>query len=535
MKNFLVPFPLEADAYQLGHFLMIPQGMNDFQCSQGMFRRQFAWGDQFSDSRVVAAGMLAFAALELERFREEPLTMEEIDETEEFLRTFQANPANPGQPLPYPFDRRMFKRIVKEFGGVPPICLMGLREGQAHYVGEPFVQAFTDVPGMGELTGHIESSMLPYYWASAAVATRGRIRKQKMMEEMRKDFPHEEISALIPRVEYGFHDFGRRGAHSAQITGMAHLLNYLGTDTLDAAFAAWKYLNWKRDFGARSIMAAAHRTVTPWERESSSIDNMVKLFGHTIFAFVADSYGYEQGIKKLAQRVPVVRAKGGWIVGRPDSGDVVQTIILGLREFEGVLSQFDGGVTRIPGSNLKLLNGASIIQGDGVSDNKLFTQIYPAVRTAGFSIANVAIGMGEYNHRSVRSDLELAWKICSVGINEAEGAPMQGYRGVMKDSDTDYKRSLPTPVSAHLSPGVYERRFRKITPEQLVRGETGDFAVYFDGRPNGLPVTRQSFSEARERTWQSWNDLLPNRPCDTLDPEIRVMQKEYLKRMEEAA
>lgn len=527
----MVPYPLEADAYQIGHFLMIPQGMGDFQCSQGIFRREFAWGDQFADSRVVAAGFLPFVALELVR---SPLTMDDIEETEEFLASFQANPANPTQPLAYPFDRKMFERIVKEFGGKLPICLMGLREGQAHYVGEPFVQAFTDVPGMGELTGHIESGMLPYFWASAAVATRGRIRKQKMLEELMKDFPEKPIDELRIMVEYMFHDFGRRGAASAQITGMAHLLNFLGTDTLDAAFAAWKYLNGKQDFGARSIMAAAHRTVTPWDTEASSIDNMVAKFGHTIFAFVADSYGYDQGIRKLAERIPVVRAKGGWIVGRPDSGDPVQCIIKGLREFEEVLAPL-GGVSILPGSGLKLLNGASIIQGDGVSDNLLFTKIYPAVRTAGYSIANVAIGMGEYNHRAVRSDLELAWKVCMVGVNEEEGAPIQHYRGVMKDSNSDFKRSLPTPVSAHLQPGVYERRFRAITAEQLKHGEIGDYVVYYDGRPNPLPVTRQTFSEARELTWNSWNQLLPRRPVQTLDPEILAMQREYLERIKAAA
>ena len=64
----------------------------------------------------------------------------------------------------------MFVRILKDHGGRFPIVISGLPDGQAHYVGEPHVQIWTDVPGMGECVGWIESTMLPYLWTSATVA-----------------------------------------------------------------------------------------------------------------------------------------------------------------------------------------------------------------------------------------------------------------------------------------------------------------------------------------------------------------------------
>jgi nicotinamide phosphoribosyltransferase len=515
MRAYPVPLPLEADAYQIGHFRMIPPGMEDFECSQAIFRKPLGDFAAETDYRIVAAGVLPFVQLELSR----RLTRDAVNEASWFLEEFCATPRGAAA---YPFPRVLFERIVDEFDGRWPICVTALRDGQAHVVGEPHVQIWTDEPGMGEAVGWIESTMLPYLWTSSTVATRGRRRKARMREVYRQAYPSRDSDALLAMIEYKFHDFGRRGGAATQITGLAHLLNWLGTDTVDAAYVATRHLNGGKKFGAMSIPAAAHRTVTPWPTEDQAIDHMIAEFGDGIFSFVADSYGYARGIRKLAGRASVIKAKGGILVGRPDSGDPVDCVLEGLTVFADAF-----GYT-LQETGLKVLTNASIIQGDAVSDRLLFESIYPAMVRAGFCPSNLAIGMGEENHRALRSEMEHAYKTSAVGVKGEDG--LGGIRDVMKGADSRFKRSLPGPVSAHFEPGSFARRIRAVSLAQLRAGETGDLVVVYDGRRRPLRATRELFEESRRRCWRTWEEL-PADPGDTIDPAIRARQEQYLASM----
>lgn len=518
MRAYPVPLPLEADAYQIGHFRMIPPGMEDFECSQAIFRKPLAdfAADAPPDYRVISAGVLPFVQLELSR----QVTRADIDESAAFLETFRAMPHG---LAPYPFPRALFERIADEFEGRWPICVTALRDGQAHIVGEPHVQIWTDEPGMGEAVGWIESTMLPYLWTSSVVATRGRRRKGRMLEVYQRAYPSRPAAELLAIIDYKFHDFGRRGGAATQITGLAHLLNWLGTDTVDAAYVATKYLNDGQPFGVTSIPAAAHRTVTPWPTEDQAIDRMIDEFGDGIFSFVADSYDYARGIRKLAGRAAIVKAKGGVLVGRPDSGDPVACVVEGLQVFAEAF-----GYT-LQETGLKVLTHAAIIQGDGVGDRLLFEGIYPAVLAAGFCPSNLAVGMGEENHRARRSELEHAYKTCAVGLSGADGA-LGGVREVMKGAESRFKRSLPGPVRARFAPGEWRSRIQPATLDQLRAGDTGELVVLYDGRRRPLAVTRERFTESRRRCWETW-EALPRDPGDTIDPEIRRRQEAYLASM----
>ena len=147
------------------------------------------------------------------------------------------------------------------------------------------------------------------------------------------------------------------------MTGIAHLINWLGTDTVDAAYAAKHDLNGGRKFGACSIAAAAHRTITPWSTELAAYRHMVEKFKDGIFSVVADSYNYAKGMEMLAGFAEVVKLHGGCLVGRPDSGDPVRCIVQGLQIFAAAF-----GCT-LQERGLKVLQNASILQGDGVSDS----------------------------------------------------------------------------------------------------------------------------------------------------------------------
>src|SRR5204863_5274326 len=128
---------------------------------------------------------------------------------------------------------------------------------------------------------------------------------------------------------------------------------------------------------------------------------------------------------------------------------------------------------------------------------------------------NVAFGMGEHNHKCVRSETEHAYKTCLVGTPDLAARNASSrvhapdardesieYHAVMKSSESLFKRSLPCPVSLDFSGargGNYANRVRPATVADLKRGATGELVVLYDGRPNPLPVRSELFEQTRQR------------------------------------
>ena len=124
------------------------------------------------------------------------------------------------------------------------------------------------------------------------------------------------------------HDFGGRGAASlkqAGIGGLAHLVNFAGTDTLTVLLYAWAFYD--EPMAGYSIPAAEHSTMTEWGKagETETLRNMLHRFGGPgkFVAVVSDSYEiYHAVAETWGERLKEeVRQMGGTLVVRPDSGD----------------------------------------------------------------------------------------------------------------------------------------------------------------------------------------------------------------------
>lgn len=502
MKTYTTPLPLQVDAYQANHFELIPPGMENFQCSQVIHRKNL----YEEDRRLVSAGLSPFVHLHMTQ----RVTMEDIKKAEDIYSDFHA----PGTPYRWPID--LFKRIVNEHDGYLPIVITGLKDGQAFYTGEPQVQIWTDVPGMGELVGWIESDLLPYLWSSTIVATRGRHIKERMIEVWRESFPEKSTEELEEMCQYTLHDFARRGAENSQITGLAHLLNWPGTDTMDAVWLGYA-LNDNKKFGACSIHAAAHRTVTPWIKEMMSFENMLDKNKGGIFAFVADSNEYFACVKHIAENYAKrIKDENGYLVVRPDSGDPVECIVKGLE----ILSKGFGFKTNAAG--FKKLDNCGIIQGDGIDESILFDKIYPAMLKDKWCPSNLAVGMGQGNHRAERSMIETAYKTCLVGTKDGQ------YKPVMKFSNSPMKMSLPCPVGIDVN-----RRFGvrvcSVSINELKQHDLGSYHLYYDGRdPKNIIFNIPLFETNKRLALNTWKNLERN-PGDTLCQQIRDMQIAYGK------
>lgn len=218
---------------------------------------------------------------------------------------------------------------------------------------------------------------------------------------------------LISRL----HDFGFRGCTSVEqsiIGGVAHLINFNGSDTLSAAWYAQYKLNGGKPV-AYSIPATEHSIMTAHRNEKYAMTQLLEQFGSGVCACVMDSYDYTNALENVLPSVAKLKTgKGGVLVLRPDSGDPVQVVLQALRYFE-----LSSAAQTIFGSDLNkkgfmVLRGIGVIQGDGININTI-QDIANAVEKAGFSAQNVAYGMGGGLLQKVHRDtMSFATKLSKI-------------------------------------------------------------------------------------------------------------------------
>ena len=69
----------------------------------------------------------------------------------------------------------------------------------------------------------------------------------------------------MTEIMFKMHDFGARGvssSESAMIGGCAHLVNFMGSDTMEGIVGARKFYG--ENMAGFSIPAAEHSTITSW-------------------------------------------------------------------------------------------------------------------------------------------------------------------------------------------------------------------------------------------------------------------------------
>lgn len=320
---------------------------------------------------------------QIEAYFRQPLTHGHVDEAVEFYGRYYP-PAYAGT-----FDEAGFRRIVDVHGGFMPVRICAVAEGTLVPTGNVLVSMQTTDDELPWVAGFLENRLLRSVWYPTTVATESFMIKRTIMDYLRDtaDDPAGELP-------FKLHDFGSRAAsstESAALGGMAHLVNFLGTDTIEGIVAAHHFY----DAGVcgASIPASEHSTITAWGRdgELEAYANMLAKFGKPggIFACVSDSYDIDAAVTELwggTLRQAVIDS-GATVVIRPDSGDPVETP---LRTMCQLADRF--GTTRNT-KGFKVLNHVRVIQGDGI-DAEAIEDILAHLMVLGFSASNIAFGMG---------------------------------------------------------------------------------------------------------------------------------------------
>lgn len=405
---------LDTDSYKTSHWLQYPQGVSS------MYSYFESRGGRFHST--LFAGLQGF----VEQFLLIPVTKEHVEEAETFCL---------GHGVP--FNKKGWMKIVDTYKGRFPVRIRAVPEGTlvpTHNVLFD-IELTTPDPDVFWVVSWLETALVRI-WYATTVATQSFFCKKAILEAL-------EESSDNPMIEIDFklHDFGSRGVctnEAARVGGAAHLINFLGSDTIEGVRYANHYYGVKGGMSAFSIPAAEHSTMTMWGRKHEVtayrnfvqqylIDRVVSEGMPKIAACVSDSWDIFNAVENIwcGELHEMVRDSGGKLVVRPDSGDPVEVILKTL----GIFERRIGMKKNLKGYKI-LPPYFGIIQGDGINYESL-KEILHEVVAHGYSASNIGFGMGGGLLQQVNRDtLKFAFKCAAAFIHE-------DWVDVMKDPITD--------------------------------------------------------------------------------------------------
>jgi nicotinamide phosphoribosyltransferase len=378
---------LNSDSYKYSQWVQYPPG------TEYVYSYIESRGGKYD--KLVFFGLQAF----LREYMTTPVTHAMIDQAEAIMLAH-------GEP----FNREGWEYIVQVHGGILPVEIRSVDEGSVMYLKNVLVSIVNTDPKCYWLTSFLETALLRAIWYPTTVASNSYHSKEIIAEFLEKNGDPSMVNQKL-------HDFGARGVssmESAALGGMAHLINFMGTDTVSGIMAAMEYYD--AEVCGFSIPAMEHSTVTSWGRENEveSYRNMLKHYGKEgkILACVSDSYDIYEACRKWGTELKqeVIDSKAVVVV-RPDSGDPVQVVNDCLK----ILDQYFGHTLNSKG--FRVLNNVRVIQGDGI-DHTMIRSILTLMHLNGYSSDNVAFGQGGALLQQINRDtLEFAMKCSAAMIN----------------------------------------------------------------------------------------------------------------------
>lgn len=383
---------LSTDSYKVGHWVQYPPGTTNiysyFESRGGAYPQTIFFGLQYV----------------LDRILEMSITERDISQAASLY-----NDHFGGTKM---FNREGWELLLKRHHGRLPVHIKAVPEGTVVPTGNVLMTIENTDPDFYWLTNYLET-LLSQVWYPTTVATISYYVRKCIADYL-------EQTGTPEGIDFKLHDFGFRGASSletAAIGGAAHLVNFLGTDTIPAMKLLIDHYG---QIGASgfSIPAAEHSTMTAWGRdhEVDAYRNMVQQYGndYPFYAVVSDSYDIFEAARYAwgeALKAEVLDASGTLVV-RPDSGEpveVIQKLLVILGDRFGVTVNEKG---------YRVLNPkVRLIWGDGLEPN-MIQAILKDMTYNKWSADNIAFGMGGGLLQKVNRDTQkFAFKCSSATVN----------------------------------------------------------------------------------------------------------------------
>lgn len=459
MENNLI---LLTDSYKLSHYKQYPPG------TETVYSYFESRGGEFDDTVFFGLQYL------LNKYLSKKITRFDIEEAQAIAEVHMNSKEA--------FNVDGWQYILNEHNGYLPVRIKAVPEGSVVPTGNVLMTIENTDPKCYWLTNYLET-LLVQVWYPTTVATVSRYMKQAILDGLK-------LSGDPGLIDFKLHDFGFRGVEtveSAGIGGCAHLVNFQGTDTLEALRIARNH--YMTNIAGYSIPASEHSTITSWgkENEVQAFKNMLDQWPTGLVACVSDSFDIYNACENLwgTELKDKILNRDGTLVVRPDSGNPEYV----LPKILEILGNKFGYTTNSKG--FKVLNPKiRIIQGDGVDRHSIHAMI-GCLTYRGWSIDNIAFGSGGGLLQQVNRDTcKFAFKCSEITVNH-EARPV-------------YKQPIDTPwkvsKKGRLKLIKENNEYRTISSADMTKEE-------FDKQKdelrevfrNGTLTSVSSFSEIRER------------------------------------
>lgn len=373
MNNIII----ETDSYKFGsHWNMYPKGTTNvfsyFECRKGSkYDKSLFFGLQYILKRHLAGKVV---------------TREKIERAAALSKAHFGNDTA--------FNRAGWEYILEQFNGRLPVVIKSVDEGTVVPVSNALITIEATDPNCAWLVNYLET-ILSRIWYPTVVATLSYHTKLKIKEYL------EATGASTAGLNFMLHDFGYRGVsseESACLGGAAHLVNFLGTDTMGAMELAMEFYDAPIDGLAYSVPASEHSVMTALGKdgEEKVVESLLDKYPTGILSVVADSYNIYNFVSnfvcdKFKDRI---LAREGLFVIRPDS--VTPTHPTPEAEMVWIVDELYkklGGSVNAAG--YKTVNPkVRVLWGDGI-DYEGIEKILAALKEAGYAADNIAcFGMG---------------------------------------------------------------------------------------------------------------------------------------------
>lgn len=465
----LISAIIRTDSYKFSQWVQYPAGtthVSSYIESRG------------GEDESVFFGLQAF----MKDYLTTPITMADVNRAEKIVTAHGL-----------PFNREGWEIIVNEHNGMLPVEIEAVPEGTVMPTHNVQVQVVNTDPRLWWLTSYLETALLRGVWYPSTVATKSRKMKKfiKVALEKTSDVPVEA------QINFKLHDFGARGASSSEtavLGGMAHLVNFMGTDTAEALVGVMEYYNTDEVVGF-SIPASEHSTITSWGRENEvkAFENMIDKFAGEgkLYACVSDSFDIYKACSDLwgtALKDKII-ASGGTLVVRPDSGDPT---VVPIEVIKILMDKFGFSVNS---KGFKVLPPhIRVIQGDGINENSL-PIILDNLIAAGISIDNIAFGMGGGLLQAWNRDT-LKYAMKASAIKGEDGV----WKGFAKDPVTDHgKKSKQGRLALVKEAGFGVAPYIRTVPEDYIWEFLSATNMLRPVFHNGVILVEDDFATIRER------------------------------------
>lgn len=378
--------------------------------------------------------------------------------------------------------------------GYWPISIKAVPEGSVVPVRNVLMTITNTHPDFAWTVGFLESYLLKV-WNTTTVAT-SSLGFKRLFTKYAQETASPAAMGMIP---FQVHDFGYRGCSSeetAALSGMAHLVSFLGTDTVVAVKAVDEHYGCEGPIGL-SVPASEHSVVCAYTRagEFDAFKRMLALNPTGIISMVSDTYHLWNVLTNFATRLKEeILAREGKFVFRPDSGEPKLILCgnpsepVGSPAYKGVIRLLDEvfGSTVNEKGYRELNPKVGVIYGDGMYYSRI-SDILGTVKEMGYATTNLVVGIGgillqQHN----RDDLGFAIKATYAKVKGEE-------RELFKDPITDPgKRSHKGKMVLTKKGGLYAT-IDQVTDTAERGGELVE--VFRDGQV----LKKWTFNEIRDR------------------------------------